>query len=77
VTRLVSFAAALLVAAACSGGHHRSAAELHHHDFLVVKRACKHLVKTTASSVTVYAVDLSSYPARYRHDLAHGCAADR
>lgn len=73
----MSFAAALLVAAACGGGHHRSAAQLHHHYFLVGKRACKHLVKTAASSVTVYAVDFSSYPARYRHDLARGCATDR
>ena len=69
------FSATLLIAAAC-GGSHQTAARVHHHYFLIGQRACKHLVKHTSSSVTIYTVDFSSYPARYRHDVARGCAAD-
>jgi hypothetical protein len=72
----VALSAALALASACGGSHPQSAAQLHRHYFLVGKRACKRLVKHTASSVTIYAVDFSSYPARYRHDVARGCAAD-
>ena len=73
--RLAALPAALLVGAACGRSHPQGAAQLHRHYFLVGKRACKHLVKHTASSVTIYAVDFSSYPSRYRPDLARGCAA--
>lgn len=77
VIRLAALVVVFLVAAACGGSHPQSAAQLHHHYFLVGKRACKHLVKHTASSVTIYAVDFNSYPPAYRHDVARGCAADR
>ena len=75
--RRAALASVLLGAAACGGSHPQSAARLHHHYFVVGKHACKHLVKHTVSSVTLYAVDLNSYPAAYRHDVARGCAADR
>jgi hypothetical protein len=77
VIRWAALAAVLFGAAACGGSHRQSAAQLHHHYFVVGEHACKHLVKHTASSVTVYAVDLKAYPAAYRHDVARGCAADR
>lgn len=75
--RLVVLAAALLIAAGCAGSRDQAAAQVHHHYFLIGKRACKHLVRRTQSTVTIYAVDFSSFPAKYRHDVAKGCAADR
>jgi hypothetical protein len=77
-TRLrVAIALLVLAGATACGGGNQSAAQLHRHYVLVGKRACRHLVKHTAGSVTIYAVDFSSYPARYRHDVARGCATDR
>ena len=66
---------AVVIGAGCAGsGDHPN---LDNHYFLVGKRACKRLVKKTPGSVTVYAIDLNSYPAKYRADVAKGCNTDR
>jgi hypothetical protein len=77
VFRLHVLATAAVLAAACGGAHDHSAAQRHRHYFLVGKRACRHVVKRTANSASLFLLDLNSYPAAYRDDVARGCAADR
>jgi hypothetical protein len=71
--RIAPIVAGILLAAGCAGSSH--AAQLHRHYFLVGKQACKHLVRSTSSSFTIYALDVNSYPAKYRHDVVAGCDA--
>jgi hypothetical protein len=73
--RFAALFAAVIFAAGCAGSSH--AAQLHRHYFLVGKHACKHLFRSTSSSVTIYALNMNSYPAKYRHDVDAGCRSDR
>jgi hypothetical protein len=79
VTRLVVFVAALLIAAGCAGAHRelvvRGQVQPVRHFFLVGKQACKHLVKTTPNSASVFVLDMNKYPAKYRRDVTDGCRA--
>jgi hypothetical protein len=78
VSRLAAVAAVLLLAAGCAGSHSGpSTGALRHHYYLVGKRACKHLVVSKPGSVEIFALNVNSYPAKYRPDVAAGCRADR
>jgi hypothetical protein len=77
VTRLVAVAVALIVAVGCAGAHRevvvRGQLQPRRHFFLVGKQACKHLMKTTPNSASVFVLDMNKYPAKYRRDVTDGC----
>jgi hypothetical protein len=75
--RLTGIATALVLLAGCSGTSHPNDAARHHHYYLVGKRTCRHLFKTTGSTATVYALNTADVPMNYRKDVEAGCRADQ